>query len=305
LAHITHNTAVILLHQGIAYPPAHWKSCVVKPPSASSAETCLQAASEIARIGQQFLADSPIFTNPQFSFCLFISGRMLLAHSRYNQVPIPSAFNTLIASLLEISRRWTGGREAADSRDDNLASSFAKRLMEAQSSSAGDFRRSLDIRQTAYSDESKEQPRSTPAPNPMSFCEASCVASKPANAAVSSASDMSNMTSLQESFTYDPLSLAFPPLPPAFQGDFPLSIYPQPFENGGPSSVSPSAMHSFNPPSLDIWQNSRACLGNAVVSPRDDLSHGSGCTSSRGQRRSRFGGPDPSFSTLRRSPQGP
>lgn len=308
LAHITHNTAVILLHQGIAYPPAHWRSCVVKLPSASSAETCLEAASEIARIGQQFLAYSPIFTNPQFSFCLFIAGRMLLAHSRYNQVAIPSALDTLIASLLEISQRWAGGREATDTRDDNLASSFAKRLMEAQSSSAGDFHRSLDIRQTAYSDESKEQPRSTPAPGLMSLCEVGSFASRPANPAVSAAGDMSNMTSVQEPFAYDPLSLAFPPLPPAFQRGFPLSMYPQAFENSGPSSASPSAMQSFNPPALDIWQNSRASLGNAIISPRDDLSHGSGQTSSPGQRISRFGGvhtgsqmPDPSFSGVRRS----
>ncbi len=49
LAHITHNTSMILLHQHIAYPPASWKD-VVKLPSSCSAETCQLAAVETASI---------------------------------------------------------------------------------------------------------------------------------------------------------------------------------------------------------------------------------------------------------------
>lgn len=78
LAHITQNTAVIQLHQSIAYPCAQWLENGIKLPSAGSSETCLTAASEIGIISQQYLAQSTSITNPQFSFCLFIAGRVLL-----------------------------------------------------------------------------------------------------------------------------------------------------------------------------------------------------------------------------------
>ncbi|KAL4751574.1 fungal-specific transcription factor domain-containing protein [Aspergillus terricola var. indicus] len=104
LAHITHNTAVILLHQAVAYPPHHWRSCPVKLPSSSSAETCIEAATEIAAFGQQFLLYTRMLTNPQFAFCLFIAGRMLLTHSRYKAIPVLETLDTLIASLLKYPR---------------------------------------------------------------------------------------------------------------------------------------------------------------------------------------------------------
>ncbi|KAE8397401.1 hypothetical protein BDV37DRAFT_292156 [Aspergillus pseudonomiae] len=157
LAHTTHNTAVILLHQGIAYPPLHWKSCPVKLPSTSSAETCLEAASEISTIGQQFLLCSPILTNPQFSFCLFIAGRMLLTHSKYYGTPIPSSLDSLIASLFEISRRWAGPQNVQDNQKDNLASGFAKRLVQARDNFPALSKPSLDIRQTAYSENTDDR----------------------------------------------------------------------------------------------------------------------------------------------------
>ncbi|KAK1139930.1 hypothetical protein N8T08_011007 [Aspergillus melleus] len=260
LAHLTHNTAVILLHQGIAYPPAHWQTCAVKPPSASSAETCLEAASETARIGQQFLAYSPIFTNPQFSFCLFIAGRMLLAHSRYNQVPISPVLDTLIASLLEISQRWAGPGKATDD-EGNLASSFAKRLVEAQSNSAIHSRPSLDIRQTAYSDESKEQPRS-PATG-SSHSEISAFPSRPVNPCISQHHFL-EIPAPQDSFGYDPFSLAFPPLPPAFQQEFSLSACGQGVASPALLSL---ALPSYHADPLSTWQSPSVNYGNAVISP--------------------------------------
>ncbi|KAL3443893.1 fungal-specific transcription factor domain-containing protein [Aspergillus insuetus] len=162
LAHITHNTAVILLHQAIAYPPHHWKSSPVKLPSSSSAETCIEAANEISMIGQQFLLYSPMLTNPQFSFCLFIAGRMLLTHAKYNGhgsgngsgiSPVPGALDTLIASLFEISGRWAGPRDVDGAEKENLASVFAKRLVSARDNVSPMARGSLslDIRQTVYS----------------------------------------------------------------------------------------------------------------------------------------------------------
>ncbi|KAL4819351.1 fungal-specific transcription factor domain-containing protein [Aspergillus spinulosporus] len=164
LAHITHNTAVILLHQAIAYPPPHWKSCPVKLPSSSSAETCIEAATEIAALGQQFLLYARMLTNPQFAFCLFIAGRMLLTHSRYKGIPVLKTLDTLIASLFEISARWAGPRDVDGPEKENLASVFAKRLVQARG--RGDTVRplartpSLDIRQAVYSETEEALPSS-------------------------------------------------------------------------------------------------------------------------------------------------
>lgn len=291
LAHITHNTAVILLHQGIAWPPAHWQLCPVRLPSASSAETCLEAASEIATIGQQFLSFSPIFTNPQFSFCLFIAGRMLLAHARYNNVPIPSALDTLIASLLVISERWTGRSEATEPRGDNLASSFAKRLIEAQTNNpATTSRPSLDIRQTAYSDESKEQP--TPSTLGTSPSDRGLF---PQTALNGSPLAMSiDRPKAQEPFNLDSFSLAFPPLPLAFQQDFPaisntdhLSLYTQ---TAKPQIPSQMVMQSSHPQQFSMWQSPTAPYGNENMASQQDLSHVLDFAPSPGQRISRYSG---------------
>lgn len=291
LAHITHNTAVILLHQGIAWPPAHWQLCPVRLPSASSAETCLEAASEIATIGQQFLSFSPIFTNPQFSFCLFIAGRMLLAHARYNRVSIPTALDTLIASLLEISQRWTGRGETTEPRGDNLASIFAKRLIEAQNDNpAATSRPSLDIRQTAYSDESKEQPPSSTintSPSDKGSFLLGAVNKSPLNKGIDKSKG-------QEPFTLDSFSLAFPPLPPAFQQDFPtvsnnghLPLYPQTEENRISSHMN---IQSPPPQGLNMWQSSNPPYGNGIVGPQEDPSYVFNFAPSPGQRISRYGG---------------
>lgn len=78
LAHLTHNTSMILLHQHIAYPPVALTE-IVKLPSACSAETCQLAAIETAHITQKYLkhAESEIVT-AQFAFCVFIAARVLL-----------------------------------------------------------------------------------------------------------------------------------------------------------------------------------------------------------------------------------
>ncbi|KAL2272335.1 hypothetical protein FJTKL_06944 [Diaporthe vaccinii] len=109
LAHITHNIAVVLLHQGIAYPSAEWQAALptigVRLPSASSAETCLIAATEVVTIVERFLRDNPVtLTNPQFAFCLFICGRMLIAHAAYYNIAPPREFDILLDSLWEISK---------------------------------------------------------------------------------------------------------------------------------------------------------------------------------------------------------
>ena len=79
LAHVTHNTSMIVLHQRIAYPQAEWAD-LVKLPSFCSAETCQVAAVETANITQKYLkytrATGPV--NSQFAFCVFVSARVLL-----------------------------------------------------------------------------------------------------------------------------------------------------------------------------------------------------------------------------------
>ena len=79
LAHITHNTSMILLHQRIAYPPPEWLE-VVKLPTLSSAETCEAAAAETANITQKYLDNSPPqgIVDSQFAFCIFVTARVLL-----------------------------------------------------------------------------------------------------------------------------------------------------------------------------------------------------------------------------------
>ncbi|KAF5974252.1 hypothetical protein FCOIX_8388 [Fusarium coicis] len=140
LAHIAHNTAVVLLHQGLAYPPAEWQSLPVRLPSASSAETCQVAADEVATIAEQFLGHSNVLISPQFSFCLFVCGKMLLTHAAYYQSALTSSFDSVISSLEEISRRWNGEQPPARA---NLASKFCSRLKKARIDGSG----SVDIRE--------------------------------------------------------------------------------------------------------------------------------------------------------------
>ncbi|KAK4504976.1 hypothetical protein PRZ48_002939 [Zasmidium cellare] len=55
LAHVTHNTAVIQLHQSIAFPSADWRDANVSLPSEASLKTCVSAATEVGSISQRFL----------------------------------------------------------------------------------------------------------------------------------------------------------------------------------------------------------------------------------------------------------
>lgn len=88
LAHITHNAAVIQLHQSIAYPAKQWTRYSATLPSSASAETCLSAAREIIMIAKEYLGANYGITNPQFSFCLFIAGRVLLSMLTGHQISL-------------------------------------------------------------------------------------------------------------------------------------------------------------------------------------------------------------------------
>ncbi|KAK1994620.1 hypothetical protein LX36DRAFT_641127 [Colletotrichum falcatum] len=109
LAHVTHNTSMILLHQRIAYPEARWSN-IVKLPSFCSAETCQEAAIETTTITQKYLKytpDNSPATN-QFAFCVFISARVLLVHWRYYDAELAPEFWILVESMEEMARRWVG-----------------------------------------------------------------------------------------------------------------------------------------------------------------------------------------------------
>ncbi len=238
LAHITHNTAVGLLHQGIAYPSPQWQRTSIRLPSSSSAETCLAAASEIAIIAEKFLLGSTILTNPQFAFCLFISGRMLLAHSSYYRVELSADFDSLTNSLLEISKRWNGSYSHVQSKDnkDNLASKFAARLIQAKNDGPG----VLDIRKAAYSEEGGQRTAAAsperPEDDSSSFQKA--LTNPPpksdtlnnntladGTALTTSGLDGNGFGTFDDRYTHpgpsesspDSISLAFPPLPLSFQ----------------------------------------------------------------------------------------
>ncbi|CVL07864.1 related to Zn(II)2Cys6 transcriptional activator [Fusarium mangiferae] len=208
LAHIAHNTAVVLLHQGLAYPPAEWQSLPVRLPSASSAETCQVAADEVATIAEQFLGHSHVLISPQFSFCLFVCGKMLLTHAAYYQSTLTSSFNSIIASLEEISRRWNGDQPAARA---NLASKFCSRLKKARIEGSG----SVDIRE-AFSEKQDAIPSLRNAD--VSFRSTGLQRMSTSNeAALPGALDGEIGINGTQTESPESISLAFPPLPLSFQ----------------------------------------------------------------------------------------
>ncbi|KAL5407652.1 hypothetical protein PMIN03_007024 [Paraphaeosphaeria minitans] len=136
LAHVTHNASMILLHQLIAYPPFHWPFRS-RLPSSCSVEACYSAAMEIATISQRYLANSPEGrpAASQFAFCIFIAGRVLLIHWRFNPGnKLPNEFWSLVQCLEEMSSRSTG-LSTIPTHDLNLAGRYAARLKELYLSS--------------------------------------------------------------------------------------------------------------------------------------------------------------------------
>jgi hypothetical protein len=220
LAHITHNTAVVLLHQGIAYPSSEWMSVSLQLPSASSAETCIAAATEVSIIAHEFLQGFKIPTNPQFAFCLFVCGRLLLVHSAFYASDISRVFSSIVESLWEISRRWNGvtmdgGFESVE----NLASRFVRRLLEAQKKGSTS---SMDIRQEAYAQTTDPQHYDGLLQTPKSCSNASMSDARvdSEQTAIHPRPPISSTMVLptQNQDSPDSISMAYPPLPPAFQG---------------------------------------------------------------------------------------
>jgi hypothetical protein len=108
LAHISHNTSTILLHQHVAYPPTRWKD-VVKLPSSCSAETCHLAAVETSSIVQKYLRYMGGIVNSQFAFCAFAAARVLLVHWHFSESRVlDAAFFDLLQCLKDMSDKWCG-----------------------------------------------------------------------------------------------------------------------------------------------------------------------------------------------------
>ena len=157
LAHVTHNTAVIQLHQCIAFPPPSLRQCALALPTASSAETCITAAKEIGTISQQFLQQSSGITHPQLAFCLFMAGRVLLASLAKGTADLHCSFDVVLAALSDMARRWIyQGEDQSTSR--NLAARLANRLSEARKGSVAHgstptMSSTIDISRTVYDED--------------------------------------------------------------------------------------------------------------------------------------------------------
>ncbi|KAL7955565.1 fungal-specific transcription factor domain-containing protein [Trichoderma compactum] len=202
LAHMTHNTAAILLHQVIAFPLPEWQSQRLRLPSLSSAETCFAAATEVSIIAEAYLQRSTSLTIPQLAFCLFICGRLLLAYSSYHSQPLAPSLNSLVSSLYNISSRWNGPfSDDINGETHNLVSKFATRLTQARQHD----QHILDIREPVYSDDQREGSGS----GPGSFTHG--VDTTGVGVPTPSLSDLHGASP-------DSISMAFPPLPLSLQG---------------------------------------------------------------------------------------
>ncbi|CAN6618202.1 hypothetical protein TRVA0_007S01442 [Trichomonascus vanleenenianus] len=144
LAHVTHNTSIILLHQNVAFPPPGLNFGL---PSQNSIQTCIVAANEITTITSNFLVHVKISPSPQFALCIFVAARILLTHSVAEGTVLNPNFNTLVDSLWEISKRWAAGGPTKA----NLASKFATRLLDAQNS-----RSAIDSRAAVFNSDDDE-----------------------------------------------------------------------------------------------------------------------------------------------------
>lgn len=128
LAHITHNTSMILLHHPIAYPPKGWNDYVALPKDCS-AQTCELAAVETSNIVDKFLTHRVVFVNAQFAFCAFVAAKALLFEHQASKRPLRPEFQVLVHSLWEMSRRWKKiSMDDITSSEPDQAGTFARHL---------------------------------------------------------------------------------------------------------------------------------------------------------------------------------
>ncbi|KAI8173593.1 hypothetical protein KHU50_004594 [Colletotrichum sp. SAR 10_65] len=134
LAHVTHNTSMILLHQLIAFPPREW-AFRARLPSILSIDTCQAAAVEIAIIAENYLKHAPptMPVSSQFAFCIYVAARVLLLRWRYDLGgELVPEFWSLVQILDEMAGRWAGPHSLEPARD-NLAGKYSRKLTEMHS----------------------------------------------------------------------------------------------------------------------------------------------------------------------------
>ncbi|CAH0052232.1 unnamed protein product [Clonostachys solani] len=108
LAHVTHNTSMIMLHQKIGYPDSKLKG--IPLPNFYSAETCHSAAVETSNITRNYLRHSSTCRplSPHWAFCVFASAKILLVHHRHYSQDLSPHFWSLVQCLQEMTQRWIG-----------------------------------------------------------------------------------------------------------------------------------------------------------------------------------------------------
>jgi hypothetical protein len=144
LAHITHNTSMILLHHPIGHPPRGWNKFVALPKECS-AQTCELAAVESSNIVDKFLAHTPIpFVNVQFSFCAFIAAKALLFEHQATRRPLRYEFQRLVCDLWEMAKRW-GGNTDGMFKPNNQAGTYANHLERLQEACQSDVNFRFDF----------------------------------------------------------------------------------------------------------------------------------------------------------------
>lgn len=158
--------------------------------------------------------------------------RMLLAHTLHYSIPVPAAFDSLVTSLVEISRRWNGPHVVAGSKNaENLASKFAARLVQARDQDS----QPLDFTQSAYSEEQSQEKDASESlqqrnlrPTILGPGHAHCNRN-----GIGSGSPVAHVTPVtsnqaievdtgivDQNASPDSISLAFPPLPSAMRSLF-------------------------------------------------------------------------------------
>ncbi|KAH7093166.1 fungal-specific transcription factor domain-containing protein [Paraphoma chrysanthemicola] len=142
LAHLTHNTSMIMLHHPIAFPPRGWNNYVALPQECST-QTCELAAVEASNIVDKFLKHTPIpFVNAQFAFCTFVAAKALLFDHQVTRKPLRAEFERLTRNLWDMSERWTKYRDGTE------------RIIRPSQTQAGLYARQLEyLRDTCHQDQ--------------------------------------------------------------------------------------------------------------------------------------------------------
>ena len=141
LAHLSHNTSVIVLYQTARH--IHELGLVnnhVQSAWLPQLSFVKDAAKEVAKICARFLLHRRYLVSPQFILCQFIAARALLAYSSSTMERVDEDFEILHTSLVESYKRWNGlpashDSTASEGEPNDLASALLARLVQDMSHS--------------------------------------------------------------------------------------------------------------------------------------------------------------------------